>query len=232
MAIHMTNKLFHLLQICDSNFPSGAFSHSFGLETYIQEEKITNKETFLFAMKQYLSTQCVYTDGLACRLAYEAIQEKDLEAIWRIDEELFALTNAKETREGNKRIGRQLTKVMNELYSINLLQTYEAKLKAKVLHGHSSIVFAIVCEALKIDLPTTLSTYLFTTATSLIQNGVRGIPLGQTDGQKILRELQPFLQELVSTIIVTSEEEFGAAAPGLEIAQMMHEQLSVRLFMS
>lgn len=226
------NQLLNLLQICDSNFPSGAFSHSFGLETYIQEEQITNKETFLFAMKQYLSTQCVYTDGLACRLAYEAIQENKLEKIWTIDEELFALTNAKETREGNKRIGRQLTKVMNELYDIDLLKMYESKLKAKELHGHSSIVFAIICEALQVNLATTLSTYLFATTSSMVQNGVRGIPLGQTDGQKILRELQPFLTELVDAILVIDEGEFGAAAPGLEIAQMIHEQLSVRLFMS
>ncbi|MDQ0233060.1 urease accessory protein UreF [Metabacillus malikii] len=225
-------KLLDLLQICDSNFPSGAFSHSFGLETYIQEEKITNKETFLTAMKQYISTQCVYTDGLGCRIAYEAIQAKNIDKVWTLDEELFALTNAKETREGNKRIGRQLTKVMNELYDIDLLKIYEAKLKAKELHGHSSIVFGIICEAMKIDLATTLVTYLFATTSSMVQNGVRGIPLGQTDGQKILRELQPFISQLVDRILVIDETEFGASVPGLEIAQMIHEQLSVRLFMS
>lgn len=43
----MDNQLLALLQIGDSNFPSGAFSHSFGLETYIQEETVYSKETFL-----------------------------------------------------------------------------------------------------------------------------------------------------------------------------------------
>ncbi|OAS82823.1 MULTISPECIES: urease accessory protein UreF [Metabacillus] len=228
----MTNQLFHLLQICDSNFPSGAFSHSFGLETYIQEERVINKETFLVAIKQYLHTQCKYTDGLACRIAFKAIEENKIETCWQLDQELYALANAKETREGTKRIGRQLVKVMNELYPNRLLKEYESRIKAKKSHGHSSIVFAIICHELTIDLPTTLSSYLFSTTSSLIQNGVRGIPLGQTDGQKLLIEIQPFLANLVKEILNLSEDEFGAGAPGLEIAQMIHEQLSVRLFMS
>ncbi len=230
--INGTSQLFHLLQICDSNFPSGAFSHSFGLETYMQEGKITNGETFLFALQQYLHTQLVYTDGMACRLAYEAINNGDVERIWELDQELFALSNSKETREGNKWVGRQLAKVFNQLYDIEILKKYEAKIKAKEQHGHNSILFAILCKSLKVDLPTTLSVYLFATATSLIQNGVRGIPLGQTVGQKLVHEIQPFLEQQVSSIMELSKEEFGASAPGLEIAQMMHEQLTVRLFMS
>jgi urease accessory protein len=228
----MTNKLFHLLQICDSNFPSGVFSHSFGLETYIQENKIFNKDTFLIAIKQFLQTQFLYTDGFACRIAYESLKINDHEKVWQLDQELFSLANARETREGNRRIGRQQVKVFNELFINEQLKIYEAKIKAKQVHGHSSIVFAMVCFGLKIDLQTTLSCYLFATASSLIQNGVRGIPLGQTDGQKLLLELQSFLGALVEEILQCEEEVFGANATGLEIAQMMHEQLSVRLFMS
>jgi urease accessory protein len=228
----MANKLFHLLQICDSNFPSGVFSHSFGLETYIQENKIFNKDTFLIAIKQFLQTQFLYTDGFACRIAYESLKINDHEKVWQLDQELFSLANARETREGNRRIGRQQVKVFNELFINEQLKIYEAKIKAKQVHGHSSIVFAMVCFGLKINLQTTLSCYLFATASSLIQNGVRGIPLGQTDGQKLLLGLQSFLGALVEEILQCEEEVFGANATGLEIAQMMHEQLSVRLFMS
>lgn len=229
----MTNQLFHILQICDSNFPSGAFSHSFGLETYIQEEKVKDKNTFMLALKHYLQTQCMYTDGLACRLAYEAIQAKNHQKIWQLDQELYALSNARETRVGNKRIGKQLVKVMLELYKDDLLlKEYDQKIKAKQLHGHSSIVFALVCYGLTIDLETTLSSYLFASSSSLIQNGVRGIPLGQTDGQRIMHELKPFLTTLVHHMMNLTDDEFGAGSPGLEIAQMRHEELTVRLFMS
>ncbi|MFD2214123.1 urease accessory protein UreF [Metabacillus endolithicus] len=228
----MTNHLFQLLQICDSNFPSGAFSHSFGIETYIQDDKVVDKKTFLLALKQFLQTQFVFTDGLACRLAFEYLQDNRLNPIWQLDHELFALAMAKETREGNRRIGRQMVKVMNELFPNQQLETYQQKIKDKKAHGHSSIVFASVCQGLDIELETTLSTYLFATTSSLVQNAVRGIPIGQTDGQKILVEIQPFLNQIVKQIMCLNEEHLGAGAPGLEIAQMVHEQLSVRLFMS
>lgn len=228
----MTNQLFHLLQICDSNFPSGAFSHSFGLETYIQENKVYNKDSFLVALKEFIKTQFVFTDGMACRISYESMKSNVLEKVWQVDHELFALALAKETREGNRRIGRQLAKVMNELYVNDYLTEYRKKLIKKQVHGHSSIVFAMVCLGLEVDLKTTLKTYLFATTSSLVQNAVRGIPLGQTDGQKLLIEIQPYLNEIVEEILLLDEADFGAGAQGLEIAQMLHEELSVRLFMS
>lgn len=220
------------MQICDSNLPTGAFSHSFGLETYIQEGKLVDKDTFEYALKQYIKSQFVYTDGLACRLSYEAIKSGNDKRLWEIDQELFALASSRETREGNQRIGRQFIKVMNELYPNKRLKEYESKIKAKELFGHSSLLFAIVLEAFKMGLPMILSCYLFSSISTLIQNGVRAIPLGQTDGQKILRELQQFIQEQVSKTLNVPEDDFGGCVPGLEIAQMRHEQLSVRLFSS
>ncbi len=43
---------------------------------------------------------------------------------------------------------------------------------------------------------------------------------------------QPLLQQALQHILQADQEEFGAVTPGLEIAQMQHEQLHVRLFMS
>ncbi|NGY69552.1 hypothetical protein F6Y04_00390 [Bacillus megaterium] len=66
---------------------------------------------------------------------------------------------------------------------------------------------------------------------TMVQNAVRGIPLGQTDGQKLLVMVQPYLIHAASIIETLDEEELRAAAVGLEIAQMQHERLPVRLFM-
>lgn len=228
----MDNVIFQIMQICDSNFPTGAFSHSFGLETYIQEGKIKNKESFKYALQQFMTSQFVYTDGLACRLSYEVIKCGNDKRLWELDQALFALCGSRETREGNQRIGRQFIKVMNELYPSDLLRVYEAKIKAKELSGHPSLVFAMGMEPLGIDVGTVLSCYLYSTVSTLIQNGVRGIPLGQTDGQRILRELQSFILRQVEITLCAAEADFGGNVPGLEIAQMRHEQLSVRLFSS
>lgn len=228
----MINTLLPLLQLCDSSFPSGAFSHSFGLETYIQEEKITDKETFFQALSIYINKQLVFTDGLACRLAYELLESGGFSDLMELDQLLFVSSLANETRTGNRRIGTRMAKLCNDLYPSKNLNEYLTCINKKEAFGHSSIVFAMVSHLLRVDKDTCVTAFLFVTVSTMIQNGVRGIPLGQTDGQKLLVECQPLLTRAVSSISNLSIEDFGAVSPGLEIAQMKHESLHVRLFMS
>ncbi|WP_028400544.1 urease accessory protein UreF [Ectobacillus panaciterrae] len=228
----MTNQLLSLLQICDSNFPSGAFSHSFGLETYIYEQKIHDPKTFTHALGTYVKTQLTYTDGLACRLVYEYMQHDCTEKLWELDVVLSSLSLAKETREGNRRIGERMVKLCNQLYDCPILMEYEQFIRRKELSGHAAIAFMLICNELGIHWEKAIAAYLYAAVQSLVQNAVRAIPLGQTDGQRLLVSMHPLVQETVEMIRHASEGELGMNAPGLEIAQMRHEQLPVRLFMS
>ena len=54
------------------------------LETYIQEDIVHDQDTFSEWLHVYLNEQLVYSDGLACRLVYEALEEEDLEKVWKI----------------------------------------------------------------------------------------------------------------------------------------------------
>lgn len=228
----MDNRLLSLLQLADSNFPSGAFSHSFGLETYIQEEAVNRKETFFEWVRVYLEKQLTFTDGFACRLTYEALSKNEIAAIWKLDRLLFVQNMPVESREANRRIGERLIRIGIDLYSVPLLNDYLKRIRAKEAYGHPAIAFAIISHFLQIDKIQTILTFLYTTMATLVQNGVRGIPLGQTAGQRILLELHPYLLKTTEKIEMLEIDDFGAVAPGLEIAQMRHEQLHVRLFMS
>ncbi|CAH0181764.1 urease accessory protein UreF [Priestia megaterium] len=228
----MTNSSLSLIQLCDSNFPSGAFSHSFGFETYIQRDQIYNTETFQEALRTYLDVQLTYTDGLACRLAYEYANHDQFTEIMRVDHELYALALSKETREGTRRVGQRMLKLCLELFQGSYLEKYMSEVKAKKAYGHPAVVFALASLQLNITKEDAILSHLYASISSLIQNAVRGIPIGQTDGQKTLILFQPLLQHALQHILQADQEEFGAVTPGLEIAQMQHEQLHVRLFMS
>ncbi|WP_456277262.1 urease accessory protein UreF [Bacillus sp. AK128] len=228
----MANLLYPLLQLSDSNFPSGAFSHSFGLETYIQEGVITDKESFAKAINVYIRKQLVFIDGLACKLAYDALLREDLAEVVELDERLYVSSLAEETRLGNRRIGERMAKLCMDLYPSNYLEEYFKLIQQKKAYGHSAIVFALVAHDLGVPKEACVQTYLFSTMSSIVQNAVRGIPLGQTDGQRILVEVQPHLESAVHSIYELSKNDFAAVSPGLEIAQMRHERLHVRLFMS
>ena len=228
----MNSQLLSLLQLGDSNFPSGAFSHSFGLETYIQDESVHNKETFFEWIRIYLEKQLAYTDGLACLLTIDALEKKAIDEIWNLDRKLFVQNLPLETRQANRRIGERLIVIGIDLYSIPLLGDYLKKIRRNEAFGHPAIAFMIICDFLKIDRNQAILTFLYSTITTLVQNGVRGIPLGQTAGQRILLEIHPVLLGTVKRIEALDIDDFGAVAPGIEIAQMRHEKLHVRLFMS
>ena len=76
-----------LFQFCDSQFPTGAFSHSFGLETYIQRQTVHDAESFTVAYT-LLNEQLTYSDGLAMRIIYDALENNNQTKILDIDKNI------------------------------------------------------------------------------------------------------------------------------------------------
>ncbi|AKG74717.1 urease accessory protein UreF [Salinicoccus halodurans] len=228
----MTNNALSLFQLCDSNFPTGSFSHSFGLETYIQKDKVVDAETFSGWLKVYLHEQLAYADGLAARIVYEALEQDDLDKVWEMDRILTVQNLAKESRDGTQRMGDRMLDIAESIYNIPILSAYRKRLKNKQSFGHSAIVFTMVGHYLGVEKKTTIVYYLYSTIAALVQNAVRAIPLGQTAGQKVIYAFQEELKAAGDRIIGLDEMEFGVVAPGLEISQMQHERVGIRIFSS
>lgn len=228
----MDKNILSIFQLCDSSFPTGAFSHSYGLETYIQADKVHNQESFLHWLRVYVNEQLVYADGLACRLVYEALEREDFQKIWKLDRMLTVQNLARETREGTQRVGERMLLLVKSLYEIPILSQYGDRIKQSQSFGHPAIVFAIVGHHLGVPTSTTILYYLYSTVVSLVQNAVRAIPLGQTDGQKTICDFQEVLIDSTAKVEAMDEEDFGIVSPGLELSQMQHERVNVRIFMS
>lgn len=224
--------LLHLLQISDSNFPTGSFSHSFGLETFIQEGQVTNKNEFFEWLIRYTKIQLTHTDGIICKYTYEAIKNNDGKQIAFLDELITAQTLPFECRKANKMISKSTSKLLCELFSFKKLMMYKEEIFCNKLHGHPSIVYGILGAEWKLTVEETLLVFLYASVSNIIQNGVRAIPLGQTDGQKLLQECHELLYESINKIQMLSLEDFGLNDPEFEINQMQHEDVNVRVFMS
>mgnify|MGYP002510867666 CR=1 FL=1 len=228
----MTNHALSLFQLCDSNFPTGSFSHSFGLETYIQKDIVTDAKSFSEWLNVYVHEQLAYADGLAVRLAYDALEAEELEDIWELDRILTVQNLARESRDGTQRMGDRMLDIAQSIYEIPMLSTYMRKRRDKQAFGHPAIVFTMVGHHLQVEKETTILYYLYSTVVSLVQNAVRAIPLGQTAGQKIIYAFQQQLQQATDKIMKLDEEEFGVVSPGLELSQMQHERVGIRIFSS
>ncbi len=220
-----------LMQITDSNFPTGAFSHSFGLETFVQHELVKDRSSFQQFLQGYIGQLC-YTDGLAVKLVYDYLEKEDWANIRKVDEVLYCSASATESRLGAQRIGQQMLRLYRALYKKDSLETYAQFIKEKMCYGHSSICQALLLFELGFAKDVAIQTVMYTACSSIIQNAVRGIPLGQTDGQKMLSFAVLQCEENVEKVMQLDERMLGCSAPLLELKQMQHEQLHVRLFMS
>ena len=101
----MSEKQFYLLQVNDALFPIGGYSHSQGLETYIQRGIVHNVDTAREYITHKIKWNLAYTELLAARLAYEAAEKKDLQELLYLEELLEASRIPMEQREAARKMG-------------------------------------------------------------------------------------------------------------------------------
>lgn len=229
MIDHAYLKLF---QFCDSQFPTGAFSHSFGLETYIQRQTVHDQTSFTDWLHLFLDEQLTYSDGLAMRLVYEALENDDQAQILKIDRLIYVQSLPRETRVGAKQMGTRMVKLAMELYDSEWIHWYHEQMQQKKAKLHPAICFTMLGHYLGIEMNSIIDYYLYQNVSSLTQNAVRAIPLGQTAGQKVVAQMIPYIEQTRQHILSIPKEDFGITAPGLELNQMEHENVNVRIFIS
>ena len=225
-----------LAQLCDSALPTGAFSHSFGLETYICEGVVDGEASFVSWLRALVSTQLTFSEGLGLRLAFEAVVADDWEAIAHLDELLVAQAVPIQVRRAGITMGRRLLTIarlaLEGTDGDRLLSRYAVLVDAEVCCAHPAIVLAIAGYALGAPPAAVAAAYLQSSVISLTQNAVRAIPLGQDAGQRAIASVRDDVRAAVRRIGGLDEMDLGAAAPGIEISQMRHERQRARMFMS
>ena len=224
--------LFTALRFGDSLFPSGSFAYSSGLETYVGQGLVKDRRGLVLFVEAYLSGLVSHCDSVFVRLSHDAGLRSDLRRLVRYDSTLEAMKVARELREASIQTGRQTLQVALNLYESSLLAAMAEAIAGKALHGHHPVIFGTVGAVSGMDPDMTVLTHLYATVSTLVSAGIRLIPLGHTDGQKALADLEPSLCSIVTQGRGMAEEDISSFAPGLEIRAMQHEHLYSRLFKS
>ena len=225
--------LFNLLQLFDPTLPIGAYAHSAGLETYTQNGKVHNKRDALVFIKQFLLQNFLYSDAAFFSFAWRFAQAKDWKAIPMLDQEITALKSSKETREASQKLGSRLMRVAESWdFDFPFLNSYKKEIAEKVCLGQVAIVFGILAQELKIPLLEALKAYYYTTASGMVTNCAKLIPIGQQEAQSILFQLKNEIEALAKKTLELEYDQIGRCAIGFEIRAMQHEKLYSRLYMS
>lgn len=224
---------FFLLQVNDALFPIGGYSHSYGLETYIQKGLVHDEDSAEEFIHRRLEYNFLYNEFLAVRLGWEYAVSGDLTAISRLEEIMEAGKIPRETREASRKLGSRFIKTLSALEiprENRVFEEYREARKGKSVHH--AVAYGVFCGAAGITREEALEHFLYAQTSAMVTNCVKTIPLSQSSGQKLLSGCYPLLQKLTREVKELREEWLGLSGPGFDLRCMQHEGLYSRIYMS
>ncbi len=221
-----------LLQLTAGGYPTGAFSHSYGLETFVQEGRVRDLDTFGEWLDVHLRYAVAPSDGAAVALVRRAAALGDWQAVARIDERLTALKLAPEIRAASLATGHAALRAAREVFPGPALLRYATLAAADRARGNAATVFGCIAADIPLEPRVAVLAFLWTAASNLAAVATRLVPLGAIAAQRRLRELAPAIVTAADEAAGRGEDELAASAPSQEIAAFRHANLYSRLCIS
>lgn len=230
-----SRKTFILLQINDGLFPIGAYSHSYGLETYVQKNIICDAETAFRYIENNIKYNFLYTELLAVKLAFEYAQNNDLDKLSELDEIIIASKTPLEIRSAAVKLSSRFIKTLNNIsveYESDVFEKYSSLSSVKNIIQTYAVSYGVFCAAVGIDKKMALESFLYSQTSGCITNCVKLVPLSQTQGQQLLYRSYHIFEEVLNQLEKLTIEKLCLSTPGFDIRCMQHEGLYSRLYMS
>ena len=232
MTTEQPDRLLYLLQVANASFPTGAFNHSYGFETWIDSGALDNAASFESACRDWLRYAVGPTDGAAVAHAHRRAAAGDLDALVDVDHIVCALKLSREAREASFKTGRALLGAYRDIFSADSLTPFAEATRDGRCEGHQAVIFGAAAAAQGIGVEDAVLVFLHAALSNLVSVGARLIPLGQIESQRIVREAWPLLTRGADQACAMEIDMLGSATAGLDVASMRHERLHTRLCMS
>jgi urease accessory protein len=219
MAGHMATPtdadILTLTQWLSPAYPVGGFAYSHGLEAAIDEGAVASSQDAEAWISDALEHGSGWNDALFVVSAYDA---RDKDELFSIDAKARAICASSERKMETELLGQAFGTVTGDVWDLDIQQ-----LSYPVSVGHAARLQ---------NLPLLLTTkmYLQAFASNLVACATRLVPLGQTDAQKLIRNLTPLCAHIAEKAQLAGLEELSSTAFLTDIASMRHEIQYSRIF--
>lgn len=218
--------LLRLLQLASPALPIGAFNFSQGLEQAIDAGSVRDaasaSEWITGIARHGIATLDL---PLLLRL-HSAWCEGDAARAWQLSAELVGSRETAELRAEERHLGQSLAKLLAGL-GIDAANGWQRDPRTSY-----AAMFALAANHSGAGPQETALAYAWAWAENQVIAAVKLLPLGQSDGQRVLEAIRVQIPSLAATALATGDEDIGSAAPLAVMASAWHETQYTRLFRS
>ena len=209
-------------------YPVGGYSYSHGLEWTVEAGKVSDAATLGVWIEDVLAHGAGRSDAIFLAEAWRALSAGDAGALERAAELAAALAPSAERRLETMAQG-------TAFLAATLAAWPKPELAALAAEGREvayPIAVGAAAAAHGLPLVETALAFAQAFAANLVSASVRLIPLGQSDGLRVLARLEPLIPRIVAGALGANLDDVGGAAIAADIASMRHETQYTRLFRS
>lgn len=210
-------------------YPVGAFSYSAGIEWAVEAGDIKSAEMLRHWLQVMLTSGVSMSDGIFFSQAHRAIACGNDSALMEVAELAAAFAPTRERHSETIALGRAFLEVTSAAWPCDALGYLR-----KIWSGPFAypIVVAVACAGHGIPLAPALQGFLTAVVSNWVSAGMRLIPLGHTDGQRVLGGLEPVIAVATQRALAAQLDDVGTATFRADLASMRHETQYTRLFRS
>ena len=221
--------LYRLMAWLSPAFPVGAFSYSSGIEWAVEAGDITDEATLQDWLKVMLTQGGGFCDAVLFAQAHRAIADGDDKALHDVAELAAAFAPSKERHLETTAQGNAFVEAARAAWVCAALDRLKAAWDGPVAYP---VAVAVTAAGHGIALEPALAAYLQALAANWVSAGVRLIPLGQTQGLRVLAALEEAVADTARRGLAARLDDIGSSALRADLASARHETQYTRLFRS
>ncbi len=213
-------------------FPVGAYTYSSGIEHAVEAGLVSDPESLFDWVGSMLRNGPGRIDADFFRDAYAAVRDDDEEGLAAVVEMADAMRGTRELALESAAQGDAFLSAVRAAWPEPRLDAFAALLSALARKPAYAVAVGVAAAVHAVPLREALTAFLHAVAANLVSAGLRLIPLGQTDGQRVTARLEPVVVQAAEAALRRARADIGAAAAMVDWTSMQHETQYTRLFRS
>ena len=221
--------LYRLMAWLSPAYPVGAFSYSTGLEWAVEAGDIKDAGSLRRWLAVVIGEGGGFCDAVFFVHAYRSMADTDDRALRTVSELAAAFAPSKERHLETTAQGAAFIEASRAAWPCAALDRLRSAWDGPVAYP---VAVGVTAFGHGVALESALHAFLHAVTANLISAGVRLVPLGQSDGQRVLAALEPVVAATALRALTTALDDVGSAALRADLASLHHETQYTRLFRS